>query len=216
MTLRAAPLIPDRYAPGMSGAEETDLVRRLQAGDEAAFVEVVNRFHAPLVRAARAYVASDAVAEEVVQDTWVAVIRGIERFEGRSSLATWLFHILANRARTTGVRESRTTPFDITDEGSLPSELFTRDGAWAEPPRPWTDAVDDRLFAEQAAQYVSGCLERLPATQRVVVTMRDVEGLESDVVCEALGLTPGNQRVLLHRGRAGVRACLSAQLVERT
>ena len=195
----------------MAGAEETQLVHRLQAGDESAFVEVVTRYHAPLVRAARAYVASEAVAEEVVQDTWIGVIRGIERFEGRSSLTTWLFHIMANRARSTGVRESRTTPFDVTDAETAP-ELFTSDGAWAEPPHPWTEDVEDRLLAEQAAQHVRGCLERLPEAQRVVVTMRDVEGLQAEDVCSALGLSAGNQRVLLHRGRARVRACLSARL----
>ena len=196
----------------MLGVEEAELVRRLQAGDERAFEEVVTRYHQRLLRAARSYVSSDAIAEEVVQDTWVAVIRGIERFEGRSSLATWLFHILMNRARTTGVREHRSTPFDITDEGSAPTELFTTDGAWAQPPQPWTDAVDDRLVAEQLAPHVHDCLDGLPSTQRLVVTMRDVEGLEAEEVCTVLGVTAGNQRVLLHRGRARVRACLAAKL----
>lgn len=197
----------------MAGPDEATLVRRLQSGDEDAFVEVVTRYHAPLVRAARAYVASEAVAEEVVQDTWVGVIRGIERFEGRSSLATWLFHIMANRARSTGVRESRSTPFDTTDADSAPMERFAKDGGWVEPPRPWTDDVDDRLAADQVARFVRQCLERLPAAQRIVVTMRDVEGMQAEDVCAALGLTVGNQRVLLHRGRARVRACLSDHLV---
>ena len=196
----------------MLGVEEAELVRRLQSGDEAAFEEVVTRYHQRLLRAARSYVASDAVAEEVVQDTWVAVIRGIERFEGRSSLATWLFHILMNRARSTGVREHRSTPFDVTDESSSAVEVFNRDGGWAQPPEPWTDAVDDRLVAEQLAVHVHACLEGLPATQRLVVTMRDVEGLEAQEVCTVLGVTTGNQRVLLHRGRAKVRECLSRKL----
>jgi RNA polymerase sigma-70 factor (ECF subfamily) len=196
----------------VAGSDDVELVRRLQAGDESAFVEVVTRFHQPLLRAARRYVGSDAVAEEVVQDTWVGVIRGIERFEGRSSLATWLFRILANRARTTGVKEHRSTPFDLTDEASAPPELFTSEGAWVDPPQPWTDAVDDRLVAEQLLPHVKDCLAGLPESQRVVVTMRDVEGLDSEEVCDVLGVSSGNQRVLLHRGRARVRACLAAKL----
>jgi RNA polymerase sigma-70 factor (ECF subfamily) len=194
------------------GSDDVELVRRLQAGDESAFVEVVTRYHQPLLRAARKYVGSEAVAEEVVQDTWVGVIRGIERFEGRSSLATWLFRILANRARTTGVKEHRSTPFDLTDESAAPPELFTSEGAWVDPPQPWTDAVDDRLVAEQLLPHVKDCLAGLPESQRVVVTMRDVEGLDSEEVCDVLGVSSGNQRVLLHRGRARVRACLAAKL----
>lgn len=192
--------------------EEAELVRQLQAGDESAFEQVVMRYHRRLLRAARGYVASEAVAEEVVQDTWVAVIRGIERFEGRASLQTWLFQIMMNRARSTGARESRTTPFDLTDEGAAPVELFTSDGSWVEPPRPWTDAVEERFDAQQLAPHVRDCLEGLPHAQRLVVTMRDVDGLQSEEVCTVFGVTAGNQRVLLHRGRARVRACLSRKL----
>ncbi|HVU72299.1 MAG TPA: sigma-70 family RNA polymerase sigma factor [Mycobacteriales bacterium] len=198
----------------MAGDDEADLVRRLQAGDEQAFVDLVNRYHKPLLRLALSFVSSPAIAEEVVQDTWVGVIRGIDRFEGRSSLATWLFRIVTNRARTTGVRESRSKPVDLTDEASAPPELFTADGAWAEPPRPWTDAVEDRLVAAQAAPHVRACLDALPETQRQVVTLRDVEGQSAEEVCALLGLTAVNQRVLLHRGRARVRACLTDKIGE--
>lgn len=200
------------YPAGVLGVEEAELVRRLQAGDENAFSQLVGRYHARLLRAARSYVASDAVAEEVVQDTWVAVIRGIERFEGRSTLQTWLFHIMMNRARSTGVRESRTTPVDLTADGTAAAELFAADGSWAQPPQPWTDAVDDRLEAERLAPHVRGCLEGLPSTQRLVVTLRDVEGLHPEEVSSVAGVSRGNQRVLLHRGRARVRECLSRKL----
>ena len=198
--------------PVVSGGGEAELVRQLQAGDEGAFEQVVTHYHLRLLRAARSYVASEAIAEEVVQDTWVAVIRGIERFEGRSSLQTWLFHIMMNRARTTGVRESKTTPFDLTDEEAVPAELFNSDGSWAEPPEPWTDAVDERIDAQQLAPHVRACLEGLPDAQRLVVTMRDVEGLQAGDVCSVLGVSTTNQRVLLHRGRARVRACLARKL----
>ena len=198
----------------VEGSDDADLVARLQAGDEAAFVDLVNRYHGPLLRLAMTFVPSRAVAEEVVQDTWVGVIRGIDRFEGRSSLSTWLFRILSNRARTTGVRERRTTPIDVTDEGSVPASRFTADGAWAEPPVAWTDGVEDRLVAQQASEHVLGCLDGLPDSQRQVVTMRDVDGLPAEDVCSVLGITAGNQRVLLHRGRARVRACLSDKIGE--
>ena len=198
----------------MEGSDDAELVARLQAGDEAAFVDLVNRYHAPLLRLAMTFVPSRAVAEEVVQDTWVGVIRGIDRFEGRSSLSTWLFRILSNRARTTGVRERRTTPIDVSDEGSVPASRFTSEGAWAQPPVAWTDGVEDRLVAEQAVEHVLGCLDGLPEAQRQVVTMRDVDGLPAEDVCSVLGITAGNQRVLLHRGRARVRACLSVKVGE--
>jgi RNA polymerase sigma-70 factor, ECF subfamily len=190
-------------------SDETELVARLRSGDEAAFVALVERFHAPMLRLARSYVPSDAVAEEVVQDAWLGVVRGIDRFEGRSSLKTWLFHIVANRARSTGVRERRTVPVAIEDDAALPGEAFTAGGAWASPPTPWTTEVENRLVAAQAVERIAACLGQLPESQRRVVTLRDVEGLSAEEVCSALGITAANQRVLLHRGRARIRSMLA-------
>jgi RNA polymerase sigma-70 factor (ECF subfamily) len=186
---------------------DAELVERLRAGDEEAFAAVVRDHHASLCRLARAFVGSGAVAEEVVQDTWLAVVRGVDRFEGRSSFKTWLFHILANRARTTAVRERR------SDSGVDPdTDRFDATGAWASPPVPWSEQVEDRVAAEQAAALARDLIETLPEAQRQVVLLRDVEGLGAAEVADLLGLSDGNQRVLLHRGRARVREGLEARL----
>lgn len=194
----------------MGDGSEAALVERLRAGDEAAFVEVVNAHHAALVRLAMAFLSSRAVAEETVQDTWLAVVKGIDRFEGRSSLRTWLMGIVMNRAKTAGMRERRTVPFDST-EPTAPelAGSFAPDGSWARPPEPWSDRVDDQLLARQAVDQLGGFLEDLPPMQRAVVTMRDVEGLSSAAVCAALELSEANQRVQLHRGRTVLRARLA-------
>lgn len=193
-------------------ADESDLVARLQAGDEQAFVTLVDRYHAPLLRLATTFVPSRAVAEEVVQDTWLGVVRGVERFEGRSSLKTWLFRILVNRARTAGVRERRETPADLADEPAVPPERFDRGGGWSSPPTPWDDDAEDRILARQTAAKVSRHLNLLPERQRQVVVMRDFEGLPAAEVCTLLGLSEANQRVLLHRGRARLRNMLEREL----
>ncbi|MEA2685738.1 MAG: hypothetical protein QOE93_933, partial [Actinomycetota bacterium] len=146
--------------------DDADLIGRLQAGDEQAFVTLVDRYHAPLLRLASTFVPSRAVAEEVVQDTWLGVVRGIDRFEGRSSLKTWLFRIVVNRARTAGVRERRETPIDPADEAAVPPERFTAAGAWASPPTPWTDDAEERIVARQTARKVSRHLTLLPDRQR--------------------------------------------------
>lgn len=186
---------------------EAELVERLRAGDEEAFAALVRTHHASLRRIAHSFVGSGAVAEEVVQDTWVAVLRGVDRFEGRSSLKTWLFHILVNRARTTATKERR------SDSGLDPNaDRFDGNGAWSSPPVPWSDQVEDRLVAEQAAAIARDALDTLPDVQRRVVVLRDVEGLSSGEVASLLGITEGNQRVLLHRGRAKLRADLEAKL----
>ena len=188
-----------------------DLLRRLRAGDEGAFVDLVDRYHMSMIRLARAYVPNRAVAEEVVQDTWLGVLKGIDRFEGRSSLKTWLFRILLNRARTTGERERRIVPIG-GDEPTVDSNRFTSDGHWLTPPVPWTDEVDDRLTAAETIQRVRRAIDDLPPGQRLAVLLRDVEGLTSDQVCELLQINDGNQRVLLHRGRATVRQQLAGEL----
>ena len=188
--------------------DEAGLVERLRAGDEAAFATLVRMYQANLLRVAQTIVGSRAVAEEVVQDTWLAVVRGVDRFEGRSTFKTWLFHILVNRARTSAGREHRTTP--VRDD-SL-DDSFDSNGAWATPPVPWADQVDDRIVADSLAARVREILPTLPAVQRQVVVLRDVEGLTSAEVAAALGVTDGNQRVLLHRARAHIRDCLAQEM----
>ncbi|HLF41762.1 MAG TPA: sigma-70 family RNA polymerase sigma factor [Acidimicrobiia bacterium] len=192
--------------------DDTELVERLQSGDERAFVELVDRFHPSLLRLASTFVPNRAVAEEVVQDTWLGVVRGIDRFEGRSSLRTWLFRILVNRARTAGSRERRSTPVDLTAEPAVPSERFGSGGQWRDPPAPWSDDAEDRIVAQLTVERISAWLGELPEMQRQVVLMRDFEGLPSAEVCELLGLSDVNQRVLLHRARSRIRGMLEREL----
>ncbi len=192
--------------------DESELVALLQAGDEQAFVTLVDLYHGPLLRLASTFVPSRAVAEEVVQDTWLGVIRGIERFEGRSSLKTWLFRIVVNRARTAGVRERREVPLDQSGEPAVPPERFNAAGGWSSPPTPWADDAEDRIVARQTAAKVSRHLNLLPDRQRQVVVMRDFEGLPATEVCTILGITEANQRVLLHRGRSRLRNMLEREL----
>jgi RNA polymerase sigma-70 factor (ECF subfamily) len=210
-----SPLAAGRVTPpptlGVVGdPEEGELIDRLRAGDEQAFVELVDRYHASMVRVASTFVPSRAVAEEVVQDTWLGVLRGIGRFEGRSSLKTWMFRILVNRARTTGAREPRSVELDTGD--GLRSDRFTHHGMWRELPAVWSDDVEDRLAAPKIAARIRDMVERLPESLRQVVTLRDIEGLPSSEVCEMLGITEGNQRVLLHRARTRIRASLADDL----
>jgi RNA polymerase sigma-70 factor (ECF subfamily) len=188
--------------------DERDLVDRLQAGDEAAFAELVQLYQLRLLRLAQSVVSSRTIAEEVVQDTWLAVVKGVERFEGRSSLKTWLFHILLNRARTTAGRERRVV--------SLPDgendERFDAAGAWVTPPVPWDERTEDRLTAEHLAARIRDMVPALPKGQREVVILRDLEGLPAPEVCALLGISDGNQRVLLHRGRAHLRRNLELEM----
>lgn len=191
---------------------DAELVGRLQAGDEAAFVALVDRYHTPMVSLAMNFVPTRAVAEEVVQDTWLGVVRGIHRFEGRSSLKTWLFRILVNRARTAGQRERR---FPGPEPGAWPAvhpSRFGPDGTWRDPPVEWVDEVEERLTAHQTVEGLPVMLSQLPATQRQVVVLRDVEGLSAAEVCQILGITDGSQRVLLHRGRSRLRAMIEAEM----
>jgi RNA polymerase sigma-70 factor, ECF subfamily len=203
-----------RYARRVE--EERQLVAALRAGDEAAFKQLIDRYHASLVRVAQAYVPTRALAEEVAQETWLAVLEGIHRFEGRSSLKTWLFRILTNRAKTRGVRESRSLPFSSfeSDDAAVDPERFKRPGErwtghWQAPPRAFPE---ERLLAAEAQQVIDEAIERLPPTQRTVITLRDVEGWGAEEVCNALTLSETNQRVLLHRARSAVRAALEQYL----
>jgi len=186
---------------------DVGLVERLRAGDESAFIELVRQYQPRLLRLAEATVGSRAVAEEACQDTWLAVVRGVEHFEGRSSLKTWLFRVLLNRARTSASREQRAGRPD-----GEAVERFDGSGAWAEPPVPWSDRVDDRLVAQDLARRVHELLPTLPEQQRQVVLLRDVEGLDAADVSSLLGITDGNQRVLLHRARARLRALLTVEM----
>jgi RNA polymerase sigma-70 factor, ECF subfamily len=200
------------------GADTADaeLVARLRAGDEQAFAALVGRYHGPLLRLAATFVPNRAVAEEVVQETWLAVLRGIDRFEGRSSFKTWLFRILVNRARTTGSKERRSVPVDLASElGSGPTVAAARfgvDGHWTAPPASWSDDVDRRLDAEAPARALRAGLASLPPLQGRVVHLRDVVGLSSAEVCTLLEISEGNQRVLLHRGRSRLRSRLEDEM----
>ena len=181
-----------------------ELLLRLRAGDERAFVSLVERYHEPMLHLAASFVPSRAVAEEVVQDTWLALLRGLEGFEGRSSLKTWLFRILVNRARTTGTREQRSVPVADPEPAVDPSR-FDGSGGWADPPEHWIEVAEGRLEAGKLAYRIRAWIDELPARQRAVVLLRDVEGMSSEEVCTVLALSEGNQRVLLHRGRSRLR-----------
>jgi RNA polymerase sigma-70 factor, ECF subfamily len=189
---------------------DLDLLERLQAGDEDAFIVLVSRHHDSMVRLAAMFV-PEAAAEEVVQDTWMVVVRGIDRFEGRSSLKTWLMRIVANRARSAGVKERRSLPLDDV-ERAVGAHRFDRTGAWAVPPVPWVEQADDRLAAGAFGPMMRTALLDLPSLQRQVVSLRDVDGLTSREVCDVLDISEGNQRVLLHRGRSRLRQTLETEL----
>jgi RNA polymerase sigma-70 factor (ECF subfamily) len=196
-----------------SRSEDQDalLLERLREGDEEAFLTLVGRHQASMLRLARSFVSSGAVAEEVVQDTWLGVVRGIDNFAGRSSFRTWLLRILVNRAKSTGVREDRSIA--IGDAGpAVDRSRFDASGAWMAPPQHWIEDSHDRLEAESMAEQIRSALEDLPGRQREVVLLRDVDGLSSEEVCEVLEITEGNQRVLLHRGRSRLRQALESEL----
>lgn len=184
----------------------------MRAGDEEAFAVLVARHHAGMVRVALGYVRTRAVAEEVAQDAWMGLLRGLDRFEGRSSLRTWLYRIVVNRAISSALRERQHVP---VEDRQLEAEdgAFSSDGWWVTPPTHWADEAVDRLAAREIAPRILELIGQLPAAQRRVVTLRDVEGLSSVEVCEILGITEGNLRVLLHRGRARIRALLEVQVL---
>ena len=191
--------------------DDAELLERLLGGDESAFAELVRRYHPTLLKVARYYVASQASAEDVAQDTWVAVVRGVERFEGRSAFKTWLLRICANRARTNAVKENRIIPTDPTPRGpTVASQRFDQGGVWTDPPVPFTDAVEFRNDSGALVAAVREAILTLPEPQQAVVTLRDVEGLSTEEVASLLGLSEGNVRVILHRGRARVRAIVEA------
>jgi RNA polymerase sigma-70 factor (ECF subfamily) len=189
---------------------DSELISRLRAGDEVAFAELAGKYQGAMLSMARGYVPSGAVAEEVVQDAWVGVLRGIDGFERRSSFRTWLFRILVNRAISAGVRERRSVPVD--DMGPVvDASWFDAGGTWQVPPEPWADQVDDKVIAAKITARILAAIDELPLQQREVVTLRDVQGLSSGEVCAALGISNANQRVLLHRGRSKLRQVIGSE-----
>jgi RNA polymerase sigma-70 factor, ECF subfamily len=203
----------------VENADDARLVERLRAGDESAFAELVRTHHSSLLRVARLFVPTAALAEDVVGETWLGVVKGIDRFEGRSSLKTWIFRILTNIAKTRGQRESRSLPFsslddaDGTFEPAVESGRFTPVGHWADPPRAWPE---ERLISRETLEVIEDAIESLPPAQRAVISLRDVEGWDAEEVRNALELSETNQRVLLHRARAKVRRALDGYLMEQS
>ncbi len=185
-------------------------MEQLRAGDEQTFIALVGRHHDAMVRVARSFVSNYAVAEEVVQDTWLAVLRGMGGFEGRSSFQTWLYRILVNRAQSTGVREHRHVPIG-DHECSVDPSRFDENGQWSLPPEHWGDDLDERIQAGELSASIWSALDELPVQQRSVVALRDLEGMHSAEVCDLLDITEANQRVLLHRGRSRMRAALETE-----
>jgi RNA polymerase sigma-70 factor (ECF subfamily) len=209
----------------VAAASEERLLARLRAGDEAAFRELVTRHDRAMKRVALTFVRSPSVADEVVQETWLAVIRGLERFEARSSLKTWIFRILANRAQSRGAREQRTTPFSsLAPSGDEDGPTVDPDrflpaghaaaGYWSVTPSHFFELPEDRMLAAETSALVAAAIEQLPERQQQVIRLRDVEGWDSDEVCESLELSAANQRVLLHRARSAVRARLEEYFTE--
>lgn len=207
----------------MESGEEADLLARLRSGDEAAFRALVGRHDRALRHLALSFVGTPAIADEVVQETWLAVVRGLARFEGRSSLKTWIFRILVNRAQTRGARESRTTPFSsLLDGDGAPTVDGDRflpagsvfDGYWAVSPSRFFELPEERLLARETTRLVGAAIDGLPPRQQLVIRLRDIEGWEAAEVCEGLGISAANQRVLLHRARAAVRAAMEDHFAE--
>jgi RNA polymerase sigma-70 factor (ECF subfamily) len=202
--------------------DEQRLVHALRRGDERAFAALVETYHSSLVRVAQTFVRDRAVAEEVAQETWLGVIRGLGKFRGDSTLKTWIFRILTNRAKARAVRERRSLSYsaltlDSVEPAVDPGRFLDDDhprwpGHWGSPPSSWSSLPEERLLAGETLSCIQGAIGALPAMQQQVITLRDVEGWTSDEVCGLLDLTETNQRVLLHRARAKVRAALETYL----
>jgi len=205
--------------------EDAALVERLRNRDEASFLELVRRHHGALVRLAQSFVNNRAIAEEVAQDTWVAVLQGVERFEGRSSLKTWIFQILINRAKTRGVREARSVCFsalnDMNSENGYssvdPSRFLSPDdsehpGSWASQPQQWDMTPEQLLLSQECRILIEQAITSLPELQKEVITLRDVQGRDNDEICVVLGISEANCRVLLHRARSRMRQALENYL----
>jgi len=208
-------------------ANEAQLIDALRRRDETAFATLVDQYHVSLIRLAQIYVADRAAAEEVVQETWLGVLKGIDRFEGHSSLKTWLFRILINIAKTRGVRESRSVSFSelwdadaevepfepaVEPDRFLPPDHPKWPGGWANAPRSWGDHPEQRLLTRETLAQIQAAIEALPPVQRQVIKLRDVEGWSAEEICNTLLISETNQRVLLHRARSKVRRALEHYL----
>ena len=213
---------------GTTRADDTALIERLRAGDELAFEELVEQYHASLIRLAGMYASDSRVAEEVVQETWIAVLRGLDKFEGRSSLKTWIFSILVNRAKTYARREGRYSnqksleeeTADAGDSGVSPDRFVGPGGDpdwvghWDVFPASWDEAPEAKLDSKELRRVIQQAIDALPETQREVISLRDINHFSAEEVCNILNITETNQRVLLHRARARVRRALEQYLVE--
>jgi RNA polymerase sigma-70 factor, ECF subfamily len=204
-----------------ASAEEVELVARLRAGDEQAFETLVARHYATMLAMARTYVKTRAVAEEVVQEAWLGVLQSLERFQGRSSLKTWILAILVNKAKTRALREDRTVPFASlacdADEPAVDPDRFRGPhdafpGHWRSYPGNWGASADVTVEDRETLRVTMRAIAELPPAQQTVIRMRDVEGYSSDEVCAALDVSAANQRVLLHRARSRVRTALESHL----
>jgi len=212
----------------MASADDWRLVELLRSGDEAAFVSLIDCHHSAMLRVATIFVTRPMVAEEVVQETWMAVLEGLPRFEGRSSLKTWIFRILTNRAKTRALREGRSAPFSSfadlnldSDEPAVEPDRFRPPdapkwaGGWVSFPAPWEGLPEERLLSKETRRCLEKAIEALPASQREIITLRDIEGWSAEETCAFLAISEGNQRVLLHRARAKVRNALEKYFAEQ-
>jgi RNA polymerase sigma-70 factor (ECF subfamily) len=202
--------------------EDIQFIERLRNGDQAAFMMLLDSYQTSLVRVAMIYVHEQEIAEEVVQETWVGVLRVLARFEGRSSLKTWVFSIAVNLARTRAQREGRYVPLSTdeehSDEPSVSADRFHpadhpwNARHWAIPPQDWQEVPEERLLSQEVQEVIRRAIEDLPAQQRAVITFRDVQNWSTEEVCNVLSVTETNQRVLLHRARSVVRRKLEEYL----
>jgi RNA polymerase sigma-70 factor (ECF subfamily) len=219
-TVETIELADVTWSPGASSGDR-ELLEDLRRGDESAFVRLVEYHHAAMLRLAMSYVGDRAVAEEVVQDTWLGILRGLDGFEGRSSLKTWMFHILANQAKTRAQREARTIAFSalapadadgdepaVAPECFLPADHPYWPGHWASPLQPWGDVPEARILSQETRERLDRAIEALPPAQHQVITLRDIEGWTTEEICNLLQISETNQRVLLHRARSKVRQAL--------
>jgi RNA polymerase sigma-70 factor, ECF subfamily len=211
---------------GVASEEDVRLVEALRSGNESAFVSLIDMYHSLLLRLAMIFVPSQAVAEEVVQETWMGVLQGLDRFEGRSSLKTWIFRILTNRAKTRAQREGRSVPFsslpefttDAFEPAVEPERFMGPDqqwpGHWVSFPRSWDELPDERILSQETMACIQEAIDTLPTGQREVITLRDIDGCSSNEACDLLGVSEVNQRVLLHRARSKVRRALERYFEE--
>ena len=212
----------DDQRTGAAATDEAALVARLRDGDEAAFKSIVESLQGTMIAVARSYVKTAEVAEEVVQEAWLGVLNGLDRFEGRSSLRTWILRIVVNTARTRSGREARSVPFSSLvpadeEQPAVDPERFQPPGGafpghWARYPHDWSTLPSDALLGRETLEVAKRAIEELPDAQRTVITMRDVAGFTAEEVREALEVSESNQRVLLHRARSRVRAAIERHL----